>query len=60
MFIVIFRNLLDMEDIVIPWALCVRQRLYKSDEQIRLCEIGHTQTFKTCFVRNTRYFIEKG
>ena len=49
-----------MEDIVIPWALCVRQRLYKSDEQIRLCEIGHTQTFKTCFVRNTRYFIEKG
>ena len=42
---------------MIPWALCVGQRLYKSDEQIQLCEI---QTFKTCFVRNTRYFIEKG
>ena len=38
--LLIFRNQFDMEDIVIPWALCVvGQILYKSDEKMQLCEI---------------------
>ena len=38
--LLIFSNLFDMEDSdTMVWALCVGQRLYKSDEMIQLCEI---------------------
>ena len=31
---------------MIPWALCVGQRLYKSDEKIQLCELHKLSRFE--------------